>query len=98
MSSFLHVAAVFKVKPEGLEAMLRLLTALTRATQEEPGCVDYGYLQAVDDPLLFSSFEIWRSAEDEALHWQTEHLQQALAQAADLLQGVPQINRYQRVC
>lgn len=98
MSTPLYVTAVFKVKPEGVEVMRQLLTVLTQKTLGEPGCLDYGYLQAMDDPLLFSSCEVWESAEAEALHWQSEHLKQALAQAADLLQDVPQISRYRRIC
>ncbi|TFY87392.1 antibiotic biosynthesis monooxygenase [Pseudomonas kairouanensis] len=98
MSIPLYVTAVFKVKPEGLAPMLALLEVLSEFTREEAGCLGYGYFQAVDDPLQFSSFEAWQSDKHEALHWQSEHLTQALAQAAELLQDTPRISRYRRVC
>lgn len=98
MSIPLYVTAIFKVKPDGLDDMLQLLKALSVTTREEPGCLDYGYFQAVDDPLKFSSFEAWEGDEQEALHWHREHLIEALALAAELLQAPPQVNRYRRVC
>lgn len=97
MSMRLYVMASFVVKPQGLETMRGLLAELTRHTCQEPGCLEYAYYQSLANPLEFTSFEVWESADAEARHWQTTHLQQALAQAAELLQGEARIVNYQRI-
>ncbi|MFK8333025.1 putative quinol monooxygenase [Pseudomonas sp. BJa5] len=94
----LYVTARFDVKPEGLDEMLDLLAVLSEKTRLEPGCLEYGYFQALDNPLQITSFERWQSDACEAAHWQTEHLTRALAIGAGLLQAAPQISRYRRVC
>ncbi|MDH4559099.1 antibiotic biosynthesis monooxygenase [Pseudomonas sp. BN417] len=97
MPSPLFVTARFAVKPVALEEMRSLLAELSEKTRQEPGCLEYAYYQSLDDPLEFSSFELWQSPECEARHWQTRHLQDALARAAGLLQVEPHIQRYQRL-
>ncbi|WCM53830.1 antibiotic biosynthesis monooxygenase [Pseudomonas sp. WJP1] len=97
MNTRVYVMASFVVKPQGLEGMRGVLAELSRQTCLEPGCLEYAYYQSLANPLEFSSFEVWESAESEARHWQTRHLQAALAQASDLLQGDARIVKYQRV-
>ncbi|MNF50427.1 Antibiotic biosynthesis monooxygenase [compost metagenome] len=97
MSPRLYVMASFVVKADGLDAMRGLLAELSEESRKEPGCLEYGYYQSLADPLELCSYEIWQSQEAEALHWQTAHLQQALARAAGLLDGEPRILRYQRL-
>lgn len=96
--STLYVTASFMVKSEGLAEMLNLLAELTLRTRQEPGCLDYGYFQSLENPLQLTSFEVWQSVESEALHWQTGHLADALSRAAGLLQDTPRITKYRRVC
>lgn len=97
MTSPVYVMAHFRVKPDALAEVLALLADLSVRTREEPGCRDYGYYQSQEDPLEFSSFEVWETPQDEAAHWQTQHLRQALAKAAPLLQAAPRICRANRV-
>lgn len=98
MPATLYVTASFVVKPEALDEILEHLAALSLKTREEPGCLEYGYFQSLDNPLQISSFERWKSEESEATHWQTEHLATALARVAGLLQTPPQISKYRRFC
>lgn len=97
MPTSLYVTASFRVRPDALDTMRTLLADLSERTREEPGCLDYGYYQSLTDPLRFFSFETWQSAADEAAHWQTEHLCQALERAGPLLQGSPEVTRSARV-
>jgi quinol monooxygenase YgiN len=89
--------ASFVVKPDELETMRQLLVQLSERSRQEPGCLEYGYYQSTTNPQEFSSFEVWQGPEFEAGHWSTEHLQEAFARAAGLLQGEPRIVRYQRL-
>ncbi len=96
--STLYVTASFLVKAQGLESVLEVLTTLSEATLQEPGCLDYGYYQSLENPLQLTSFEVWQDEEAEALHWQSEHLEAALVQVSGWLQGPAQVTQYRRVC
>ncbi|WP_271408036.1 putative quinol monooxygenase [Pseudomonas sp. Q1-7] len=97
MSVPMYVMAHFRVRPEAVDEMLGLLRELSTLTRGEPGCLEYAYYQSTDDALEFCSFEVWKTAGDEAAHWQMEHLQEALKKAEPLLQSVPRIVRSSRV-
>lgn len=97
MSFPLYVMAHFRVRPEAVDEMLGLLRELSTLTRGEPGCLEYAYYQSTEDALEFCSFEAWKTAGDEAAHWQTAHLQLALEKAGPLLQSVPRIVRSIRV-
>ncbi|MDH0645330.1 antibiotic biosynthesis monooxygenase [Pseudomonas sp. GD03858] len=96
--STLYVTASFLVKAQGLESVLEVLTTLSEATLQEPGCLDYGYYQSLENPLQLTSFEVWQDEEAEALHWQSEHLEAALVQVSGWLQGPAQVTQYRRMC
>lgn len=93
----LHVMARFRVRAEYLEALLLLLAELAERSRQEPGCLEYGYYQSVDDPLAFSSFESWRTPVDEVAHWQATHVRQALVRVAPMLHAAPEIVRAARI-
>ncbi|MDU9394124.1 putative quinol monooxygenase [Pseudomonas japonica] len=93
MSTPLYVTASFSIRPGTFDATRTILAELSERTREEPGCLEYGYYQSLDDPLRFCSFEVWRSAAEEAAHWQTAHLRLALEQVAPLLHGSPSVTR-----
>lgn len=97
MSFPLYVMAHFRVRPEAVGEMLGLLRELSTLTRGEPGCLEYAYYQSTEDALEFCSFEVWKTAGDEAAHWQTAHLQHALEKAGPLLQSAPRIIRSNRV-
>ncbi|QHG64624.1 putative quinol monooxygenase [Pseudomonas putida] len=96
--STLYVTASFMVKAQGLEEVLAVLATLSQHTLLEPGCLDYGYYQSLEDPLQLTSFEVWQDEDNEAAHWRSEHLAAALSQVAGWLQGAPQVSKYRRVC
>lgn len=96
--STLYVTASFMVKAQGLDVVLEVLAVLSQNTLQEPGCLDYGYYQSLENPLQLTSFEVWQDEDNEAAHWRSEHLAAALSQVAGWLQDVPKVNKYRRVC
>lgn len=97
MPAPLYVTASFSIRPGTSDVTRAILAELSERTLEEPGCLEYGYYQSVDDPLHFCSFEVWQSVAQEVAHWQTAHLRQALEQMAPLLHGSPTVTRALRV-
>jgi quinol monooxygenase YgiN len=97
MNEKLYVMAKFVAKSEHIAEMKTVLEALASQTQTEPGCLDYGYYQASDDPTVFTSFEAWADSESEATHWGTQHVKDALARMPELTDGAPAVTKYVKV-
>lgn len=88
------VTARFRALPGQADALIALLAELARNSRTEPGCLDYGYFRQGDD---FTSIEHWASQGEEAAHNDTDALRALLRQILPLLDGKPQVTRWQRV-
>jgi autoinducer 2-degrading protein len=61
------------VKPGHEQDFMRASEENHRGTRAEAGNVRFDVLQAVDDPLRFFLYEVYRSADDFAAHQQRPH-------------------------
>ncbi len=95
MNQNYYVTAKFKIKKDKLEQAKSLIKSLTITTNtQEKGCIEYYYLQNQADEYEFTSFEKWENEAEEAKHWHTEHVQNALQQLPDLLEVMPEIIKW----
>jgi len=95
MNTQIIVTAKFVIKADKLSESIALMKQLTGETNsKEAGCVTYYYLQNSENSLEFSSYEVWQNAEEEAKHWQTPHVQNALAHLPSLLETQPEIIKW----
>ena len=97
LSTNVYVVAQFMAK-EGKEDKLReLLQTLVAPTLQEPGCYQYDLLLNSKDPRSFCFVERWES--DEALdkHLGARHVTEPLKEMTDLVEGVPEVQRYTQV-
>ncbi|GEM56217.1 hypothetical protein B0A58_05495 [Flavobacterium branchiophilum NBRC 15030 = ATCC 35035] len=95
MTSKIYVTAKFTVKKEKLDEAIALMKNLTSTTtQTEKGCVAYYYLQSITNSCEFTSCEIWENENDEAKHWETAHVQNALKALPHLLETLPEIVKW----
>lgn len=79
----------------GKEAELdTILRALIAPTRQEAGCISYQLLRHQTDTTEFTFVEEWQSDAAIDAHFETPHLQNALAQVAELLACAPDIRRY----
>lgn len=79
----------------GKEAELEsILRALITPTRQEAGCISYQLLRHQSDVTEFTFVEEWQSDAAIDAHFETPHLQNALAQASELLACAPDIRRY----
>ncbi len=97
MNKKLYVTAKFAAKEDCVADMISLLEKLASQTRSETGCLDYGYYQSSNNPTVFTSIEIWESPEDEAAHWNTKHLKDALAQLPELMDGDAVVTKYYKI-
>ena len=88
------VTARFRALPGRADELVPLLVQLANHSRREDGCVDYGYFRQSED---FTSIEHWASAQAEAAHNDTDFLRGILRQILPLLDGRPQVTRWQRV-
>ena len=89
----LVVIARMRAKP-GQEGRLRAaLDRLVTATRAEEGCLAYDLHVGVDDPQLFSFYEQWTSRAAHDAHDGAPHVAAFREQAAELLDGAPQVDR-----
>ena len=88
------VTARFRAASGQAEALIPLLAQLALHSRGEDGCLDYGYYRDGED---FTSIEHWASAAAEAAHNDTDDLRAILRLILPLLDGKPQVTRWERV-
>ena len=62
-----------RVKPECVEAFKTATLANARASVQEPGVARFDVVQQADDPTRFALVEVYRDADANVAHKQTEH-------------------------
>lgn len=98
MEKPLFVFAKFHSQKDKVEEMKQLLQKFIGETLEnEPGCISYNYLQSTEDETLFTSAEVWKDAEAEAAHWETEHLKNLLAKLPEVVNGEAEVTKFNRI-
>lgn len=90
----LHVVARVIARPETVDTLRSVLSALIEPTRKEPGCIAYHLLENRSDPTDFTFVEIWSDGDALDAHLQTEHFLAAAALLPDLVAAEPDIRRY----
>ena len=94
----IYTIAVLKAKPGRLDDLKAVLTTLAAETRQEPGAVEYVFIQdQAHDENTIVSYEKWADAAQEAGHWKTPHLRSAIKQMKNVLDGDPVIHRGPRI-
>lgn len=61
MNHHLRIIAIVKVKEEKIEIFKSEVEKLSKATQEEKGCIQYDFHKDLNQSNVFSFFEIWEN-------------------------------------
>ena len=93
----IRVVALFKSKPEKIEALKDFLTKFIEPTLKEDGCLKYELHQNVSDPADFSFIEEWESHATLDQHLTSPHIQAGLPRIGEFLTANPDIRRYVKV-
>jgi quinol monooxygenase YgiN len=75
-------AATISAHPDRADRLAQVLGELAAASRADAGCQEFSFNRDVEDPLVFRSFEVWDSVEQEANHRETDHERRALSLAA----------------
>ena len=90
----LVIAGTIKVKPETRAEAVQAAIKMAKATQQEAGCISYGFSADLEDPNTFLIFEEWDSEEALLRHFQTPHMAEFNAAVPRFLAAPPSINRF----
>jgi len=93
----LRVVAHLQAQPDEADELRALLEGLVAPTHQETGCLSYELLEDLDDPTKFTFVEEWASKEALQAHFETEHIQNAIARFPDLLAGNLDLRTYRLV-
>ena len=63
-----HTIAHFKFREDKLEEVITELRRLMEVTPKEQGCLQYYYVQNLEDPTRITSCEVWETMEDLERH------------------------------
>ena len=83
------------VRPDRRDAALSAADALRRHTVEEPGCDDYRFWVASDDPDSFLLFEQWDAQESLDRHLATPQVAEFLEAIGPAIEGPHEITRFE---
>ena len=90
------VLIVTYVAKEGREARLEeRLREMTRLTRREPGCIDYRFWSATDDPNAILLFEQWQERQALETHLAAPHTAAFLAQIGPAVDGTLELTRFE---
>ena len=94
MSDNIFTIAVLKAKEGRLDDLKNTLETLATETRRESGAFEYFFVHDQNhDPNTIVSYEKWENAGEEAKHWKTPHLRNAIEQMKDILDGAPVVHR-----
>lgn len=87
------VTAHARLKPEARETAMAAAAKMRDASIAEPGCQEYGFWFAFDDPDSLLVYERWDDQAALDFHFSTPHLAEFAKSIPDWVDGMPEITR-----
>ena len=95
MPATVHVVARYVAKTGKEEEVKSILIALVAPSRREIGCYQYDLLRNPADPRDFCFVERWEDDKAFDAHAASAHLKNARGQVEGLVDGAPDVRRYQ---
>jgi quinol monooxygenase YgiN len=83
------LVVIVKVKEGEEKTLLNAAKPCIASTRKEKGNLHYELLQDLENPRQFVFYERWKSVQDLADHFNTEHLKKLVGSMTDILDGAP---------
>ena len=87
------VTAHARLKPGAREAAVEAALKMREASRAEPGCREYGFWFAIDDPDSLFVFERWDDQAALDFHFSTPHLAEFAQSIPGWVDGMPEVTR-----
>lgn len=68
------IHAQVATEPGTAAALKAAIAAMERASRAEPGCIDYTFTTALNEPTTIRIFEQWRTIDALKAHFATAHM------------------------
>jgi len=73
------------------EEFVEVMKTMQDASRQEPGCINYGFFAAVEDPDQFVAVELWESREALETHFGASSVANFGAGLGGLIAGAPEV-------
>jgi quinol monooxygenase YgiN len=84
-----------QIHPGHRDAAISTAQDMRKHTIDEPGCVDYRFWSATDDPNAILLFEQWHDQPALATHLTAPHTAAFLAKIAPAVDGTLEVTRFE---
>ena len=89
------IAGHARIKPEAREEAIAAATRMQELSAAEPGCQEYGFWFAVDDPDKLLLFERWDDLAALEEHTRTPHFAEFGGRIGEFVDGQVELLRYE---
>lgn len=77
--------------PEQREELIELARWMQNESRQEPGCINYGFYESLEDPTEFVAVELWESKEALQTHFAAPSVAGFGAKVSGLLDRAPSV-------
>lgn len=84
-----------RVHPDQREAAISAAEGMRKHTLDEPGCIDYRFWSATDDPEAILLFEQWQEQSALEAHLAAPHMAAFLEQIGPAVDGALEVTRFE---
>ena len=84
-----------QVRPDQRDAAIAAAQDMRKRTIDEPGCIDYRFWSATDDPNAILLFEQWHERSALEAHLAAPHTAAFLAQIGPAVDGTLEVTRFE---
>ncbi len=88
------IAGTIPIRADAREAAIAACVAMQTATLGEPGCQQYAFSFAVEDPNLIRLFEVWDDQESLDVHFTMPHMVVFQSKLGDIVAGAGDFGHY----
>lgn len=88
------ITSCISIKPNCISAFLEIAKEVIEATRNEPGCIEYRFLQDPFCPGVFFFYEVYKNKEAQLFHSGQDYLKKFKSLREPMLQQKPLLKIY----
>lgn len=88
------ITSFISIQPDCISAFLKIAKEVIEATRNEPGCIEYRFLQDPFCPEIFFFYEVYKNKEAQLFHSGQDYLKKFKNLREPMLQQKPILKIY----